>query len=147
MIETEFEYRLEALYAMRGRAGDSESIDERVVDELGVTGVAPRVPRHVVRLSNLLGHRAIVRAHPGGCVAGHAGEVGDRADGSTRHRTRARIVGMHHHVQKRAKLERRGIEPSLLASLPGMSYRPLQPVGIGADREGYRVGQRGADFD
>ena len=54
---------------------------------------------------------------------------------------------MHHHVQKRAELERRGIEPSLLASLPGMAYRPHQPVGIGADREGYRVGQRGADLD
>src|SRR5580692_6103712 len=147
MIETEFEYRLEALYAMRGRASDGESIDESVVDVLSVTGVAPRVPRHVVRLTNFLGHRAVVRAHSGSCVAGHAGEVGDRADGSPRHRTRARIVGMNHHVQKRAELERRGIEPGLLASLPRIVYRPHQPVEIGADREGYRVGNRGADFD
>src|SRR5580704_9460212 len=147
MIETEFEYRLEALYAMRGRAGNGESIDESVVDVLSVTGVAPRVPRHVVGLTDFLSHRAIVRAHPGSCVARHAGEMSDRTNGSTRHRTRARIVGMHHHVQKRAELERRGIEPSLLASLPCMAYRPHQPVGIGADREGYRVGQRGADLD
>src|SRR5580704_14548179 len=147
MIETEFEYRLEALYAMRGRAGNGESIDESVVDVLSVTGVAPRVPRHVVGLTDFLSHRAIVRAHPGSCVARHAGEMSDRTHGSTRHRKRARIIRMHHHVQKRAELERRGIEPSLLASLPRIVYRPQQPVGIGADCKGHRVSQRGADLD
>ena len=98
MIESEFANRVEALDAMSGRSCDSESIDEGVIDELGVTGVCPRMPRHVVGLTYFLRHRAIIRTHPCRRIAGHSREVSDDADRAARHLTRARNIGMHYHV-------------------------------------------------
>src|ERR1700730_18363618 len=62
MIETECENRLEALHARSGRSGDRESIDECVIEELRVTGVSARMPRHVVRFANFLSDRTILGA-------------------------------------------------------------------------------------
>src|SRR5271155_806574 len=52
MVEAELQDRLEALDAMRGGAGDGESIDERVVEILCVARVRSRMPRHVVRFAD-----------------------------------------------------------------------------------------------
>lgn len=68
MIEPEFEDRFEALYAMRGRPCDSEPIDERVIDEPGVTSVSSRMPRHVVRFTYFLSHGAIIGTHASGRI-------------------------------------------------------------------------------
>src|SRR5271156_5051369 len=54
MVKAELQDRLEALHAMRGGAGDGESIDECVVEMLCVAGVRPRMPRHVVCFADFL---------------------------------------------------------------------------------------------
>src|SRR6266436_3035910 len=132
MIEAKFENRCETICAMSRRPNDGESIDERVVDELRVTCVAASVPRHVVRFTNFLDHRAIVGAHPCSRIARHPGEVGDRSDSSARHRSRAGKIGMHYHVYKCAELQRRGIESGLYPGLSSVLDGPGEPFRIGA---------------
>ena len=72
MVETELEDRLEALYAMSGRSGDCESIDKRVIDELRVTGISSRMPRHIVRFANFPDDCAIFGTHSRRRIARHS---------------------------------------------------------------------------
>src|SRR5882757_6363944 len=134
MIESKFENRCKTIRAMSRRPNNGESIDERVVDELRVTCVAASVPRHVVRFTNFLDHRAIVGAHPCGRIARHPGKVRDCADSSARHRSGASKIGMHYNVYKCAELERRGIKSGLYPRLSSVLDGPGEPCRIGADR-------------
>ncbi len=147
MIETEFEQRLEALHAMSGRSNDGESVDERIIDELGVAGVSSRMPRHIVRFADFLSHRAIVGGHPRSRIAGHTGKVGDRPDDSACHRTGTGKIGMHYHIKKGAKLQRRGIESSLLTGLSGVVGSPGKPLRVGANGKGYGICKRSPHLD
>src|SRR5208282_6224332 len=73
--------------------------------------------------------------------------MGDCPYGSARHRTRTGKIGMHYHVQKRAKLQGRRFQSSPLTGLSRVVYRPGKPFRVGADRKGYRLCQRGAHLD
>src|SRR5580704_17557377 len=147
MIEAEFRQRLEALHTMSGWPRDSEPIDKRVVDELRVASVCSRVPRHIVRFANFLRHRAIVGTHPGCRIARHPREMSDYPNGPARHLTSAGNIRMHHHVQKCAELERRGIQSGLLTSLPSMADCPCNPFRIGTNCKGYRIGECSPNLD